>query len=551
MSLLDLFEKENSLNELNLLITENAQRELQFEITDFDYKLISSIKTVKNKKNSNTVVVATATECNELEKPISHFLISLKDGLEESDVDAFQINNQFSSFKQAIDIFKDLCKEKKHLEFVEQSRLNVKDLYKRVNTYFQNEKQSESKTQIYQAYWDAREIQNEEKEFSYFYKKLQDVFISTGFINDFKLTTLSEINDYSETTLSIEWIKDDFFLTYAMSNEYHAEQDLILFLIIEIVDRYFMTLDHTSVSIGKKTIWEETFNAINYPMAIIADSGDLVLYNSAFTHLEILPSTCLKIESGKVFNVDGIYYDVFIHKVSGGAPQSLFFFKKVANKEKQNESSDEKDFSVISSRELGIISSSIAHELNNPLAGILAAISLLELEEWDSEGASSIEDMKKSAKRCKDLVDIFLGFSNSRDRQNKVGDPRSALTQAMDLLRFRMIESGVRIKVNISSSDEEFSKEMNLSLSTMIFYILLGEIVTSFNRNQMVTGKKEELIEISYRERRDNIALTLNSDLSHLNNVIESKLMNYLLGVLGLKMSINDKTLSLSSASMI
>jgi len=38
---------------------------------------------------------------------------------------------------------------------------------------------------------------------------------------------------------------------------------------------------------------------------------------------------------------------------------------------------------------------------------------LLQLEDdWSSDALADLEDMKNGAKRCKELVEIFLGFQN-------------------------------------------------------------------------------------------------------------------------------------------
>ena len=63
----------------------------------------------------------------------------------------------------------------------------------------------------------------------------------------------------------------------------------------------------------------------------------------------------------------------------------------------------------VSSEELGIISSSIAHELNNPLGGILAGLSVLLLEDLEMENRLSLEEMKRGTERCRQLINIFLG----------------------------------------------------------------------------------------------------------------------------------------------
>src|SRR5207244_298957 len=102
-----------------------------------------------------------------------------------------------------------------------------------------------------------------------------------------------------------------------------------------------------------------------------------------------------------------------------------------------------------SGQELGIISSSIAHELNNPIAGIQAALSLLQLDEsLNQEATQTLVEMKNGAMRCKQLIETFLGFSRANPKNIVSESTMSPIDicyqQAQNLLRFRTVESGIR-----------------------------------------------------------------------------------------------------------
>ena len=170
----------------------------------------------------------------------------------------------------------------------------------------------------------------------------------------------------------------------------------------------------------------------------------------------------------------------------------------------------------------------------------MAAIALLELEDWQKDEVDALEDMKNSARRCKTLVEIFLGFSRTRDKQQRQGTMREALGQALDLLRFRMIESDVRIEVDVEGGGEPFKRYVNFSLGSMVLYLVLGEVLTTFNHHRLVLGEKDlKTLKTLYKEENDRITLTFPRDFEVADRVEDSKLIKYLVDVLGLEFEID------------
>jgi nitrogen-specific signal transduction histidine kinase len=180
--------------------------------------------------------------------------------------------------------------------------------------------------------------------------------------------------------------------------------------------------------------------------------------------------------------------------------------------------------------ELGIISSSIAHELNNPLAGILAAISLLNLEEiWSGDELSDLEDMKNGAKRCKELVEIFLGFSKFSPKAALTASIKQSADQAINLLRFRMIESNLRLELKYTPTLETFSRQINSSIMSMILYLILSELMTSFAHERLINQSNLSLMSGEILEFSNQIILKLDQDFEYEDKLAQSKLIQHLL----------------------
>jgi len=60
---------------------------------------------------------------------------------------------------------------------------------------------------------------------------------------------------------------------------------------------------------------------------------------------------------------------------------------------------------------IGMLAGGVAHEINNPLAGILAFTQLLKHEIPEGEAHGDLSEIEEAAKRCKKIVEDLLSFS--------------------------------------------------------------------------------------------------------------------------------------------
>ncbi len=253
-----------------------------------------------------------------------------------------------------------------------------------------------------------------------------------------------------------------------------------------------------------ESLWESVLDGIPFPVALLSGQGEVHQHNSLFGKLGYPPSHCLRLKLREKTLIHEIPYNVFrknIHHMGQDKILFVFFTESFFLKGDGN--------LTPSGQELGIISSSIAHELNNPIAGIQAALSLLLLDEYhDAEATQTLVEMKNGAQRCKQLIETFLGFSRANPRALIAeAGARSTIDicyqQAQNLLRFRTVESGIRFSFE-SSKHADFRARVNPSLLTMTFYLILGEVMTLYshqllvaNKNQIEKVIKGEIIESS------------------------------------------------------
>ncbi|MDA8793621.1 hypothetical protein N9N67_10250 [Bacteriovoracaceae bacterium] len=196
--------------------------------------------------------------------------------------------------------------------------------------------------------------------------------------------------------------------------------------------------------------------------------------------------------------------------------------------------------------ELGIISSSIAHELNNPLASILAFSELLELEVDDnSEMEQIVKDVKKASLKCSQIVNLFLGFGRSSISKDKIGfsEVRRVIFDSRDLLRSRFAEGGLNLNIEFKSL-QKTSFQLDDDLLTMFFYLLLDGVFTRLNQSNLIQSRSSgegNSCQVSCTEDSDEIILLLPISRKGVDNLMENKLVFNLLKTLNLSFSLSAK----------
>jgi two-component system NtrC family sensor kinase len=97
--------------------------------------------------------------------------------------------------------------------------------------------------------------------------------------------------------------------------------------------------------------------------------------------------------------------------------------------------------------ELGTIGSSIAHELNNPLGGMLSFLQLIKMDLKGHEPYyDDIIEMEKGARRCRDIVQSLLGFTRKSNSDTvEFVDLREVVEQALKITELQTRSVGVTV----------------------------------------------------------------------------------------------------------
>lgn len=290
------------------------------------------------------------------------------------------------------------------------------------------------------------------------------------------------------------------------------------------------------------SLWDSVLDSIPFPIALLSETAEVYQHNTLFSKLNLAPIDCLKYKLREKILINDIPYNVFrkeVHHLDEKKILFVFFTESFFLKGDGN--------LTPSGQELGIISSSIAHELNNPIAGIQAALSLLMLGEMNEEAKLTLVEMKNGATRCKQLIETFLGFSRANPKSLTTSELQLSpievcYQQAQNLLRFRTVESGIRFNFTFSRHSE-FRATVNLSLMTMTYYLILGELMTLYSHQLLVADKNqiEKVIKGEIIESSQEIQIQLHE--LNISNLNLSKLIQNLLTIENFVLQVSDYSL--------
>ena len=289
-------------------------------------------------------------------------------------------------------------------------------------------------------------------------------------------------------------------------------------------------------------LWEGVLDGIPFPVALLSESGEVYQHNTLFARLGFSPRDCLRLKLREKIMIHDIPYNIYRKDITHLGEQKIlyvFFTESFFLKGEGN--------LTPTGQELGIISSSIAHELNNPIAGIQAALTFIMLDEsLDEEAKGTLVEMKNGAQRCKQLVETFLGFSRANTgsiiQNTKVSSIEVCYQQAQNLLRFRTVESGIRLSLDYSKHTD-FRASVNLSLMTMTFYLILGELMTLYSHQLLVarSNQIEKVIKGEIIESSQEIQIQLHE--LNISTLTLSKLIQNLLNIENFVLQISDYSL--------
>lgn len=219
-----------------------------------------------------------------------------------------------------------------------------------------------------------------------------------------------------------------------------------------------------------KTQWQATFDSIPHPLCLTTAEHEIVKLNLAFQQAcpemsfrELIGKNCFTVFFGAGFKPSmtsegslafRAQRGVEHFEVSGEAlgmthdnqPVRMTLLRPITEEVRF----ERRIFEISKLAELGTIGSSIAHELNNPLGGMLnfLQLTLLDLKS-DDPLYPEVKRMEHATLRCRDIVQNLLSFARKQDLGDFVNiDLRDVVDRSIMLIELQSKSKGIVIDNN-------------------------------------------------------------------------------------------------------
>lgn len=267
-------------------------------------------------------------------------------------------------------------------------------------------------------------------------------------------------------------------------------------------------------------LWEATFNAVSDPLCLIDQNYNVKIANQKFR--EMRPDSTpeankahfgpLPKETSAILQANASTYRVrdekdpsIIYEVSRQGMmidyQRCFFFvyhniSKQLHYERQLLESAKM-------AELGTISSSIAHELNNPLGGMLNFTQLIKMDLSGKEDYyNDIVEIENGIQKCKTIVQNLLGFSRIDDfSETRTLEIHDIIQRAILVVELRTRALGIRISFNTSKDNKVYVEGRYNQLAHAICNILQNSYESILEKRKSTNdyaGSIEILISVNF-----------------------------------------------------
>ncbi|MEZ0392561.1 MAG: histidine kinase dimerization/phospho-acceptor domain-containing protein [Pseudobdellovibrionaceae bacterium] len=307
---------------------------------------------------------------------------------------------------------------------------------------------------------------------------------------------------------SEEQVGSILFIRNPKLNFHREETDFLL----RVTEAVSLALDRQTKLEESETLkeqWQATFNAVSDPVALINQKYELVQTNSAFlkrsglTADQIMGQKCYKVlfqrespcshcQLGKNFRLEvsksKVTYDVYSQLVPVDPLETTVFVNLYHDVTEQIRM-ERKILESARLAEIGTIGSSIAHELNNPLGGILSFVQLIKMDLKSTDPLyEDIASMEEGVRRCKEIVQNLLGFTRTPTvDEEKDLDLRDVLQRAVKIVELQTKSRGIELKLHTPTEPALFRGHLNL-LSQAVRNLLQASIEALIEKSQTQKG---------------------------------------------------------------
>lgn len=322
------------------------------------------------------------------------------------------------------------------------------------------------------------------------------------------------------------------FFMRAPDRAFLREESDFLTRVAEAVSLALDRIQKLQESEALKEQWETTFNSMSDPVMISDANYDIIQSNKALSQrlenraagsphaqkcygvLFNRESPCPNCHRGKNFRVESrshthpLTFDVFSQSLtldSQKTPVYVNLYHDITEQMKM----ESQILETAKMAELGTIGSSIAHELNNPLGGILSFAQLIKMDlPKDHPFYPDILEMEAGVLRCRDIVQNLLGFTRNPN-SDEITDlsVNEICERSLKIVELQTKSLGIEVQTHFPKHDLKIRGHLNL-LSQAVKNVLQRSI-DAVAEKRRVQPHETGLIELFLEESPETISLII------------------------------------------
>jgi signal transduction histidine kinase len=255
-----------------------------------------------------------------------------------------------------------------------------------------------------------------------------------------------------------------------------------------------------------KTVWEASFDAVGDPVAILGEDYKILRGNRAFSGFSGIPLVRLAGREPGMISLDELralpkeessewnfakgerHFRAFFDPIPIplGAGRFVLRFHDVT----EERTLTEKILAKEQVAELGILVGSVAHEINNPIGGILAIGQILQKDlDPASSLAEDVGNIVQSAERCRKIIQTMLSLVRKADEAKRPVSVISCVQSALDLLgsEAKRLQTKVRYPQEAGSGNPKVMGNPNRLLQ-VFFHLLQHSLLAIGERRARQKG---------------------------------------------------------------
>ncbi|WP_374027613.1 histidine kinase dimerization/phospho-acceptor domain-containing protein [Bdellovibrio bacteriovorus] len=297
-----------------------------------------------------------------------------------------------------------------------------------------------------------------------------------------------------------------FFLR-APDHPFSKDESDFLTRVAEAVALALDRIQKLKESESMKEQWEATFNSMSDPVVLIDTNYDIIQSNKALNERlseskEETSRKCFKVlynreepcpgcQRGSNFRVQSRSsartFEVYSQSLvldSEKPPVFVNLYHDVTQQLKM----ERQILESAKMAELGTIGSSIAHELNNPLGGILSFTQLIKMDMDPKHPLyPDVVEMEAGVQRCKEIVQNLLGFTRdpNADREGAVSLKEVCL-RSLKIVELQTKSQGIEVKLHFPADDIVIRGHLNMLAQALknILQISIDRVTDRIRHNK-------------------------------------------------------------------